>query len=159
MFGPASPSQVCFTDASTGTTTCQKFPPWSCPVQQKKVDVGFGSRNLSLDSMTVTPSSGNPNILVIRWNVTYDGEKTAQQTVTYQNTNKPGSMPVTVPPVQFDAICNQKQKVLTVDTTNWASGTYRFTIDAVATDAKRPMPLSSIWTKQATSDKTYIKLE
>jgi hypothetical protein len=159
MFGPASPSQVCFTDASTGVTTCQKFPPWECPVQQQKIDVGFGNRNLSLDSLTVTPSAGNPSILAIRWNVTYDGDKTAQQTVTYQNTNKPGSIPVTAPPIQFDSAGVQKQKVLTVDTTNWASGTYRFTVDAVATDAKRPMPLSAIWTKQATSDKTYIKLE
>jgi Mg-chelatase subunit ChlD len=159
MFGPTSPSQVCFTDASTGTTTCQKFPPWSCPVQQSKMNVGFGAMNLSIENMTVDAEEGNPNLLIIGWNLTYDGDKGVQQKIQYYTA---GTAPKPVIPggLRFEtAKCNQLLQFTQVDTTTWAPGTYTFTIDASSEDAKNPPQITVNWIKQAPTGQKFIKLE
>jgi hypothetical protein len=159
MFGPSSPSQVCFTDASTETTTCQKFPPWSCPVQQSKVNVGFGAKNLSIDNMTITPDSWNSNLLLIGWNITYDGDQNAQSHVQYSSTINHKIQNIKPSAFTWDTVCNQRLRSLQVDTTGWAPGTYTFTVDATSNFAPSPPQIRKDWEIKAPTGQKFIKLE
>ena len=85
MFGPGNPSAVTFTDASTGTATTQTIPKWRCPIQQNVINVAFGNKLLFIDNMSATNDTAHPNLLRIKWNTTYDGTLSLQETVTYRN--------------------------------------------------------------------------
>ncbi len=154
LFGPTSPSQVCFTDASTGTTTCQKFPPFSCPIQQSKTNIGFGGKNLSTGDMSITADPLNPKILKIAWNVTYDGEQAAQQTAQLETGTLPNKLGL-----RFNTKCVNVRNFVTVDTTGWAPGTYEFRILASADDSNTPPDLTYNWVIQPPTGGKYIKLE
>jgi hypothetical protein len=120
------------------------------------MNVGFGDRNLSIENITLTQEE-NANLLIIGWNLTYDGDQTAQQKIQYYTA---GSPPQPVPGgLMFDTACNQKLKFIQVDTTTWAPGTYTFTVDASSVYAKNPPQLTINWVKQAPTGQKFIKLE
>jgi hypothetical protein len=160
LFGPGMGSQICFTDASTGATTCQDIQALVCNVQEKRVDTPFGDKHLFIDNMSVTNSGPDPKILTVKWNTTYDGAKTVQETISYRNTGIQNALNVAVPDgIRFEPNCFEKTSYLTIDTTTWAPGTYDIRVTGVAMDAMNPGAQDWMWTINGASVPKYIKLE
>jgi hypothetical protein len=162
MFGPSDPSVITFTDASTNTTTTQHVPTWKCPIQQNIVDVSFGDKSLSVDNLSATSSSADPNILTIKWNITYDGDKTVQETVSYKRdipTPAQHFVPVPGGVLLEGKHLEPQTNYLTVDTTTWPDGWYFIRVVGVALDAKNQGAAEVQWLKQGQHKPPYIKLE
>jgi len=166
LFGPSNPaSKICFTDASTGTTTCQIIEEWKCSIRESIVNIPFGNKTLLIDNLTATSDGPDPNILTIRWNTTYTGGEdgaTAQETVSYKNTEitTPTQHYVTVPGgLLFESNCFEKTNYLTVDTTTWTPGWYSLQVFGQAVDAKNPGAAEVAWEKKGQDIQKYIKLE
>jgi hypothetical protein len=162
MFGPSNPSKICFTDASTGSTTCQFIPSLQCNIQQSTKNVPFGDKYLFLGNLTATNNGPDPNILTLKWNTTYNGELTAQETVGYKKQDS-NAIPIPVSHgILFEPKCNEKTNILTVDTTTWAPGTYDISVTGVALDATKiggDSTNPAHWTKPGAIEQKYIKLE
>jgi Mg-chelatase subunit ChlD len=162
MFGVSNPSKICFTDASTGATTCQFIPSLQCNIQQSTKNVPFGDKYIFLGNLTATNNGPDPNILTLKWNTTYDGVLTAQETVGYklQDSN---AIPLPVSQgILFEPNCYEKTNILTVDTTTWTPGTYDISVTGVALDATKiggDSTNPAHWTKPGAIEQKYIKLE
>ena len=84
LFGLGS-SAISFTDASTNITQMGFFPAMQCRVRQSIVNTGFGSKTLLVDHLSfVEGVDPDPNFLTIKWNTTYDGDKTVQEAILYR---------------------------------------------------------------------------
>jgi hypothetical protein len=162
LFGPDSPSsKICFTDASTNATTCQLIPPLKCNIQQQRINIPFGNKHLSIDHLSATNNGPDPNILTIKWNTTYDGEKVVLETVSYKNPSIPNSHYITVPGgLLYEPPCFEKTSYLTIDTTSWpVNQDYIIRVLGQANDAKNPGPVEVVWHKAGPVGPQYIKLE
>ena len=160
LFGPDNPSRIAFTDASTGKTTYQNLSPCSCTIAQSITNVPFGDKNLFVDNLSATNNGPNPDILTLKWNTTYDGQKTAQETVSFRNLDTPNSHYVPVPNgILFEGPCSEKTDHLTVDTTSWTPGLYSIEVVAVAMDAGNSGVDTITWNKEGPNTPKYIKLE
>ena len=160
LFDPANPSKICFTDASTKKTVCQSIPPLKCNIQQQIVNVPFGNFNLLLENPVVTSSGLNPNIFTIMWDITYTGEKGAQETISYKNMDIPNSHYTAVPNgILSQSKCDKKPSSLTIDATSWPAGSYSIQVSGLAYDANTPLPIEGQWLKQGGGAPIYIKLE
>lgn len=159
MFGPGNPSAVTFTDASTGTTTSQTIPVWRCPIQQNVVDVAFGDKLLFIDNLSATNDTAHPELLRIKWNTTYDGTLSLQETVSYRNDDVAGSHFVPVPGgILMKNSCYEDTSYLTIDTSTWSGAHYSIQIVGVALDAN-PGSATATWQKLGQYRPPYIKLE
>jgi hypothetical protein len=163
LFGPNSPtpSEIAFTDASTGVTTHQIIPPFDCAIQQQKINVPFGNKTIRIDNLTITPSAADANILSVKWNTTYNGQETVQETVLYQNTDIANSHAIPVPGgIVFESNCIEKTHApVTIDATSWAPGHYSIKVVGTALDAANPGSDEKPWTKPGPTAPKYIKLE
>jgi hypothetical protein len=162
LFDPAvSNSTICFTDASTNRQTCQKISPLVCNIKQGTKQVPFGSFNLSVSDLTVTPNVNDPNVITIKWKTTYDGLQTVAETVTYQfQDQSPKPLPLTVPDgTRSEMACVDKENTITVDTSTWTVGHYNLEVSAYAIDAKPAPPLVAPFYKPGPPAPKYIKLE
>jgi len=84
LFGPGS-SAISFTDAATGVTQTGFIPAMQCRVRASIVNTGFGSKTLLVDHLSfVEGVSPDPNVWTIKWNTTYDGDKTVQEAILYR---------------------------------------------------------------------------
>jgi uncharacterized protein YegL len=89
LFGPDS-STLSFTDAATGTTQTGFIPAMQCRVRESIVNTGFGTKTLRVDNLTfVDGASPSPDVWTIRWNTTYDGDKTVQEAVLFRIAGDP----------------------------------------------------------------------
>jgi Bacterial Ig-like domain (group 1)/von Willebrand factor type A domain len=160
LFGPTNPSEICFTDLSTGIRTCQFIPVLQCNIQNSLVNFGFGDKHVYILNMT-DPAETSPNKLMIRWNLTYDGEKTVSETVKYKNKNTPNAPWTLVPDgIRFEPKCFEKQNYMTIDTSTWPAGeTYTILISGQADDAQNPAGQNKDWYKPGAPSQKFIKLE
>jgi von Willebrand factor type A domain len=160
MFGPNNPgSKVTFTDASTGTTTTQILPPWKISIQQNIVNVAFGNRFLSVDNLTATNDTAHSEIIRIKWNTTYDGSLSLQETVSYRDKDIANSHFVPVPGgIVMKNTCFEDTNYLTVDTSGWTGDDYEIQVVGVALDAN-PSSAIADWHKYGQYKPPYIKLE
>lgn len=160
MFGLDNPTEVDFTDASTNTTTHQKINNFTCTIQQSIVDIPFGNKVLFVDNLSVSSAGPDPNILTIKWNTTYNGNLSAQETVGYRKTDVANSHYTPVPGgILFIPKCFEQTNILTIDTSLWPPGPYSIQVAAVALDAGNPGAIDAPWTKPELSAPKYIKLE
>ena len=150
LFGPDSPSSnICFTDASTGKTTCQGIQALKCNIQQQKINIPFGDKSLFVDNLSADSGGPDPNILTIKWNTTYDGEKVVLETISYHNQDIKDSHYDTVPGgILYEPKCYEKTSILTIDTTSSPAGDYSIRVFGQAVDAKSPGAVEVPWTKQ-----------
>ncbi|MFA4826059.1 MAG: VWA domain-containing protein [Methanoregula sp.] len=89
LFGLGS-STLSFTDAATGETQTGFIPAMQCRVRESIVNTGFGSKTLRVDNLSfVEGVNPDPNAWTVKWNTTYDGDKTVQEAILYRVTGDP----------------------------------------------------------------------
>lgn len=162
MFGPDS-STITFVGSDGGVQT-SFIPPMTCHVKQNIVNIGFGSRTLSVDNLSfVDVGSPTPNIWAIKWNTTYDGDKTVEEAILYRPVG--GAQWQTVPGglvfISNKVVEHQEHESISIaDTSLWSPGKcYNLQIVAGAIDAK-PSRTDSIERCIAPLEETiYIKLD
>jgi hypothetical protein len=157
LFGPASSSQVCFRDASTGLKTCQKIPALYCNIQNKE-EVSGGNIIL-IDNFT---HNNGQELLTLTWNTTYTGGTTGEtvtETLYYQKDGDTHFIPV--PGAIYNVnTCFERKQSQTLDVTTWPDGLYNFKIAGSALDVPSPqLPNPITWLKQAPLGAKYINLE
>lgn len=163
LFGPDS-STLSFTDASTGTTQTGFIPAMQCRVRESIVNTGFGTKTLLVNNLTfVAGPSPDPNIWTIKWNTTYNGDKTVQEAVLYRVAGDP--VWKTVPGGLFFNTGQKFEEVTpytfsTADTSLWPLGkSFELQIVAGAEDANAARSNVISISKDPSIDTVYIKLE
>jgi hypothetical protein len=163
LFGPDS-STISFTDASTGATQTGFIPAMQCRVRESIVNTGFGSKTLRVDNLSfVEGASQDPNVWTIKWNTTYDGDKTVQEAILYRVTGDPqwktipgGQVFISTPVFEE----TNQFTIPTADTTLWPPGKcFDLQIVAGAEDANAAIsnPISKC--KTLPGGTVFIKLE
>jgi hypothetical protein len=160
LFGANDPSEIAFTDISTGSTTHMAIPPLQCNVLESPLKLPFGDATLVVKDLSVTNNGPDPNILTLTWKTTYNGNNTAMEVVSYRNKDISNSHDITVPGgTLFTSKVEDKVSILTVDTTTWIAGSYDIMVKPSAPDAMNPVAANKDWNKKESPDKKYIKLE
>jgi hypothetical protein len=163
LFGPDN-SIITFTDASTGATQTGFIPAMQCRVQAIIVNTGFGSKTLRVDNLSfVEGVSPDPNVWTIKWNTTYDGNKTVQEAILYRVTGEtqwktvPGGL-VFISTKVFEE--TKEHTISTSDTTLWPTGKcFDIQIVAGAEDANAAMTNQITKCKALPGGTIFIKLE
>jgi hypothetical protein len=139
LFGPGS-SAISFIDAASGATQTGFIPAMQCRVRESIVNSGYGSKTLSVDNLSLIASAGpDPNVRTLKWNTTYDGDKTVQEAILYHRATGdphwktvPGGL-VFISTKVFEE--TQQYTLSTSDTSLWPPGDYEIQIVAGAEDA------------------------
>jgi len=163
LFGPNN-SIITFTDASTGGTQTGFIPEMQCRVQASIVNTGFGSKTLRVDNFSfVDGVSPDPNVWTIKWNTTYDGNKTVQEAILYRMTGEtqwktiPNGL-VFISTKVFEE--TNQHSISTSDTTLWPAGKcFDIQIVAGAEDANAAMTNQIKKCKALPGGTIFIKLE
>ena len=139
LFGPGS-STISFKDASTGGNQTGFIPAMQCRVRESIVNTGYGSKTLRVDNLSeVIGASPDPNVRTLKWNTTYDGDKTVQEAILYHRaTGDPHwkTVPGGLLFVYTKVFEETKQYTIsTSDTSLWPPGDYEIQIVAGAEDA------------------------
>jgi hypothetical protein len=160
LFGPDSDSEVCFTDASTDTKTCQFIPPCQCNIQESLVNEGLGNETVAITDMTAVSASGDPNIARVQWYLTYTGtdpNNRCTQRISY----KPDGGKYSLIPgesVKYAWTSDHVLQYVLVDTTSWPYGQYTFLVEASAPDAENAARQTAAWEKKGGMSTNYIQL-
>ena len=163
LFGPDN-SIITFTDASTGATQTGFIPAMQCNVHAIIVNSGFGSKTLRVDNLSfVDGVSPDPNVWTIKWNTTYDGNKTVQEAILYRVTGEtqwktiPNGL-VFISTKVFEE--TKEHTISTSDTTLWPPGKcFDIQIVAGAEDANAAMTNQITKCKALPGGTIFIKLE
>jgi hypothetical protein len=161
LFGPDSASQVCFTDASTDTQTCQFIPSCQCNIQESLVNEGLGNETLAITDMTAESASGDPNIVRVQWYLTYTGTDPNNR-VTQRISYKPDGGKFSLIPgesVKYAWTSDHAVQYVLVDTTSWPYGGYTFLVEASAPDAENAARQTASWEKKGGASPNYIQLD
>ena len=162
LFGPNS--SISFTDASTGITQTGFIPAMQCRVKQSIVNTGFGSKTLLVDHLSfVEGANPDPNVWTIKWNTTYNGDKTVQEAILYRVTGDtqwktiPGGL-IFISTKVFEE--TKQHTISTSDTALWPPGKcYDIQIVAGAEDANAAMTNPITKCKALPGGTIFIKLE
>jgi hypothetical protein len=123
------------------------------------VNVAFGNKFLSVDNLTANNDTAHPDILRIKWNTTYDGSLSLQETVSVRDDDIANSHFVPVPSgILMKNTCYEDTSYLTVDTSAWTGTHYSIQVVGVALDAN-PSSDAVTWQKLGQYKPPYIKLE
>jgi hypothetical protein len=163
MFGIDS-SGISFTDAATGDTQTGFIPAMQCRVRESIVNTGISNKTLLVDDLAfVEGASPDPDVWTIKWDTTYDGDKTVQEAILFRATGDPQWKIV---PGGLVFISTQvldltsQHAISTSDTTLWPPGNC-FDIQIVAgaedTDPAISNPISQC--KALPGGTIFIKLE
>ena len=163
LFGFGS-SAIAFTDASTGTTQTGFIPAMQCRVRESIVNTGFGSKTLLVDHLSfVEGVNPDPNVWTIKWNTTYDGDKTVQEAILYRVSGDtqwktvPGGL-IFIPTKVFEE--TKEHTLSTSDTALWPPGKcFDIQIVAGAEDANAAMTNPITKCKALPGGTIFIKLE
>ncbi|MDP3396390.1 MAG: VWA domain-containing protein [Methanoregula sp.] len=163
LFGLGS-SAISFTDASTGITQTGFIPAMQCRVRASIVNTGFGSKTLRVDNLSfVEGANPDPNVWTIKWNTTYDGDKTVQEAILYRVTGDtqwktvPGGLVFITTPVIEETT---QQTIPTSDTALWPTGKcFDIQIVAGAEDANAAITNPITKCKALPGGTIFIKLE
>ena len=163
LFGPTS-SVISFTDAASGETQTGFIPATQCRVRESIVNTGFGSKMLLVDNLSfVEDPDRDPNIWIIQWNTTYDGDKTVQEAILYRVTGDtqwktvPGGLVFITTPVVEETT---QQTIPTSDTALWPPGNcFDIQIVAGAEDANAAISNPITQCKTLPGGTIFIKLE
>lgn len=163
LFGPDN-SNISFIDAATGKTITGGFiPPMHCKVVDNSTTPGFGSKTLIVDNLSfVNGASSDPNVRTIKWNTTYNGDKTVTDAIQYlvkddlQWKTIPGGL-VSISTKAFDK--TEQHTIDTSDTTLWPGYHFEIRIVAEAEDAKPAMTDVIPLNKVSPIGTIYIKLD
>ena len=162
LFGPNS--SISFTDASTGATQMGFIPAMQCRIRASIVNPGFGSKTLRVDNLSfVEGASPDPNVWTLKWNTTYDGNKTVQEAILYRVTG--GTQWKTVPGglifISTKVFEETKEHTIsTSDTMLWPPGKcFDIQIVAGAEDANAAMTNQITKCKELPGGTIFIKLE
>ncbi len=163
LFGPNS-SAIAFTDASTGTTQTGFIPAMQCRVRASIVNTGFGSKTLLVDHLSfVDGVSPDPNVWTIKWDTTYDGDKTVQEAILYRVTGDtqwktvPGGL-IFISTKVFEE--TNQYTLSTSDTALWPPGKcFDIQVVAGAEDANAAMTNPITKCKALPGGTIFIKLE
>lgn len=161
LFGPDS-SAISFTDAATGTTQTGFIPAMQCRVRDSIVDTGFGTKSLFVDNLTFV-ASPSADTWTIKWNTTYDGDKTVEEVVFYRIAGDPQWK--TVPSGMFFKTGQRFEESTpftfsTSDTSLWPAGKcFQIQVVAGAVDANAARTDSITKCKDLPADTVFIKLE
>ena len=163
LFGPNN-SIITFTDASTGGTQTGFIPAMQCMVKASIVNPGFGSKTLRVDNLSfVEGASPDPNVWTLKWNTTYDGNKTVQEAILYrvmgdtQWKTVPGGL-IFISTKVFEE--TKEHTISTSDTMLWPPGKcFDIQIVAGAEDANAAMTNQITKCKELPGATIFIKLE
>jgi hypothetical protein len=163
LFGPGS-STISFTDAATGVTQTGFIPAMQCRVKESIVNTGFGSKTLLVDHLAfVEGASPDPNVWTIKWDTTYDGDKTVQEAILYRVTGEtqwktiPGGLVFISTKVSGET---KQHTVSTSDTALWPPGKcFDIQIVAGAEDANAAITNPITKCKALPGGTIFIKLE
>jgi hypothetical protein len=165
LFGPGS-STITFKDYSTTPPTTQTgfIPAMQCRVRQSIVNTGFGSKTLLVDHLSfVEGASPDPNVWTIKWNTTYDGDKTVQEAILYRVTGDtqwktiPGGL-IFISTKVFEE--TKEHTISTSDTALWPPGKcFDIQVVAGAEDANAAMTNPITKCKALPGGTIFIKLE
>ncbi|MDP2796208.1 MAG: VWA domain-containing protein [Methanoregula sp.] len=162
LFGPSS--SISFTDAATGATQTGFIPAMQCRVRESIVNTGFGSKTLRVDNLSeIIGANPDPNVFTVKWNTTYDGDKTVQEAILYRVTGDPqwktvpGGLVFISTPVFEET---NQHAISTLDTTLWPPGKcFDIQIVAGAEDANAAMTNQITKCKALPGGTIFIKLE
>ena len=165
LFGPNS-SLITFTDASTGNTQTGFIPAMQCQVKDSIVNLGFGTKTLKVDNLSrVTTAVPDPNVWTIKWNTTYNGEKTVEEGIMYRRHNA-GEQWKTLPGGLLSFSTHPlyeytyEYSISASDDSVWLPGkTYEFLIAGGAEDSNAARSNTITIKKPESGENIYIKLE
>jgi hypothetical protein len=160
LFGPASNSEICFTDASTDKKTCQFIPPLQCNIQESIVNKGLGNETLALENPSATSIANDPKMVKVAWLLTYTSTANqATQRISYTVRGKDQWQLVPGENIKFAGKSDKAPQFVTVDTSSWPYDDYTFRIEAFAQDAENAASVTADWTKSGGTAPNYIQLD
>lgn len=164
--GGLDSSTITFKDYSTTPPTTQTgfIPAMQCRVRESIVNTGFGSKTLLVDHLAfVEGASPDPNVWTIKWDTTYDGDKTVQEAILYRLTGEtqwktiPGGL-VFISTKVFEE--TKQHTISTSDTALWPPGKcFDIQIVAGAEDANAAITNPITKCKALPGGTIFIKLE
>lgn len=161
LFGPGS-SSISFTDAATGTTQTGFIPAMQCRVRDSIVDTGFGTKSLFVDNLTFA-ASPSTDVWTIKWNTTYDGDKTVEEVVFYRIAGDPQWKTIPGGMVFKTGQRFEEETPFTFstsDTSLWPDGKcFQIQVVAGAEDANAARTDTITKCKDLPADTVFIKLE